>query len=1023
MDTWLITITLLLGALGLFYIFLMWNYGKWHKRGVPEAKTYPVGGSFPSAITQKRHIIYDIDEIYTEYKNSNRFVGVYQCRSPQLLIVDPELVHKIYVNDFKSFHDNEFSDFVDDKSDLILANNPFSLKGDKWKERRLEVVPGMTPNRIKNAYPVTLDVCKRLTQYIKEKSAKAGKNGLDTHELCLRYTSEVVTDCVLGIKAESLTDKPTPILDMIKGLFGQNSMFLIYQILVGFLPSLKHFYKAKVFPDKSREFFFHLMQQSIDMRRQQGSVGERGDFLNYLLQLQDKKGLNTNEMASHIMTFITDGFITTASVVAHCLLELARNQQTQGKLRQEILENLDSEGILTFEKLSELPYLDACFHESLRIFPPLAFTTKLCTEPIELVNKNGQILKMKNNDVVMISHYSLYHDSNNFEDPEKFKPERFLPENGGTKKYRDEGKFIGFGDGPRICLGMRFALTQGKAAIVELVRNFNIKPNPKTRSDNLLDKTEFISRIEGGVWLDFEPRIYLLLIKIIKMDTWLITITLFLGALSLFYIFLMWNYGKWRKRGVAEAKTYPVAGSFPSAITQKRHIIYDIDDIYREYKNSDRFVGVYQSRSPQLLILDPELVHKIHVNDFKSFHDNEFSDFIDEKSDLILANNPFALKGDKWKERRLEIVPGMTPNRIKNAYPVTLDVCKRLTQYIKEKSAKAGKNGLDTHELCLRYTSEVVTDCVLGIKAESLTDKPTHILDMIKGLFGQNSMFLIYQILVGLLPSLKYFYKVKIFPDKSRKFFFHLMQQSIDMRRQQGSVEERGDFLNYLLQLQDKKGLNTNEMASHIMTFLTDGFITTASVVAHCLLELARNQQAQEKLRQEILENLDSEGILTFEKLSELPYLDACFHESLRIFSPLPFITKLCTEPIELVNKNGQILKMKKNDVVMISHYSLYHDPNNFEDPETFKPERFLPENGGVKKYRDEGKFIGFGDGPRICLGMRFALTQGKAAIVELVRNFNIKLNPKTRSDNLLDKNEFITRIEGGVWLEYEPRS
>lgn len=112
------------------------------------------------------------------------------------------------------------------------------------------------------------------------------------------------------------------------------------------------------------------------------------------------------------------------------------------------------------------------------------------------------------------------------------------------------------------------------------------------------------------------------------MDTWLITLTLILGIFGLLYAFLMWNYGKWLKRGIPEAKSYPVAGSFPSAITQKRHIIYDIDDIYKEYRDTNRFVGVYQSRSPQLLILDPELVHKIHVSDFKSFHDNEFSDFV-----------------------------------------------------------------------------------------------------------------------------------------------------------------------------------------------------------------------------------------------------------------------------------------------------------------------------------------------------------------------------------------------------------
>lgn len=136
----------------------------------------------------------------------------------------------------------------------------------------------------------------------------------------------------------------------------------------------------------------------------------------------------------------------------------------------------------------------------------------------------------------------------------------------------------------------------------------------------------------------------------------------------------------------------------------------------------------------------------------------------------------------------------------------------------------------------------------MGIKAESLTDKPTPILDMIKSLFDQTFIFLAYQVAVGLVPSLKYFYKMRIFPENSRKFFFHLMQQTIDMKRQQGNGDERVDFLNYLLKLQDKKGLSTNEMASHVMTFLTDGFITTASVIAHCFLGVSRNKKLRKFL-------------------------------------------------------------------------------------------------------------------------------------------------------------------------------
>ncbi|XP_075154537.1 putative cytochrome P450 28d1 isoform X3 [Haematobia irritans] len=365
------------------------------------------------------------------------------------------------------------------------------------------------------------------------------------------------------------------------------------------------------------------------------------------------------------------------------------------------------------------------------------------------------------------------------------------------------------------------------------------------------------------------------------MDTWLLTGTLILGFLGLFYVYLVSAYGGWKKKGVPEAKSYPGVGTFPAMFTQSRHFIYDFDDIYRKYRDSTKYVGVYSGRAPQLMIIDPELVHKIYVNDFNSFHDNEFGEYVDEKSDLISANNPFFLKGEVWKERRTEIIPGMTPNRIKSAYPVTLDICKRLSEYIKRKLEPPPKDGLE-------------------------------------------------------------------------------------------------------------------------------------------MFQLARNQDVQEKLREEILNNTNEDGFVTFESLSEMPYLNACFNEAVRMFPPFVMNTKLCTRPYEFVNSDGQTYKMQKGEVVLLPHYCFHHDERYYEDPEEFKPERFLAENKSIKDHRDKGLYLGFGDGPRICMGMRFALTQGKAAIVELIRNFHLKLNPKTRKDIMFEKKEFMVRLDGGIWLDFE---
>lgn len=91
--------------------------------------------------------------------------------------------------------------------------------------------------------------------------------------------------------------------------------------------------------------------------------------------------------------------------------------------------------------------------------------------------------------------------------------------------------------------------------------------------------------------------------------------------------------------------------------------------------------------------------------------------------------------------------------------------------------------------------------------------------------------------------------------------------------------------------------------------------------------------------------------------------------ETLRIFPPLLAARKVVTVEHQFVNKNGVSVKVYPDDVVIVPVNAIQHDPQYYEDPEAFKPERFLEVNGGSKKYRDQGIYFGFGDGPRICPG------------------------------------------------------
>jgi len=106
--------------------------------------------------------------------------------------------------------------------------------------------------------------------------------------------------------------------------------------------------------------------------------------------------------------------------------------------------------------------------------------------------------------------------------------------------------------------------------------------------------------------------------------------------------------------------------------------------ILRQYKHKYDAVGIFGSRSPQLLVVNPELARRVFVSNFKNFHDNEIAKNIDEKTDFIFANNPFSLTGEKWKNRRADVTPGLTMGRVRqciqvNTYRYYINVCKSFT--------------------------------------------------------------------------------------------------------------------------------------------------------------------------------------------------------------------------------------------------------------------------------------------------------------------------------------------------------
>jgi len=119
---------------------------------------------------------------------------------------------------------------------------------------------------------------------------------------------------------------------------------------------------------------------------------------------------------------------------------------------------------------------------------------------------------------------------------------------------------------------------------------------------------------------------------------------------------------------------------------------------------------------------------------------------------------------------------------------------------------------------------------------------------------------------------------------------------------------------------------------------------------------------------------------VTFEKLKEMPYLDAFIKETMRMYPPAYGFARTVLEPFELAGH-----EFKEKEIVIISTYATHHRADLYPEPEVFRPERFL---GGEP---DRYAYLPFGAGPRICLGNMFAMMEAAIILSTMIQNVKLQ--------------------------------
>lgn len=502
------------------------------------------------------------------------------------------------------------------------------------------------------------------------------------------------------------------------------------------------------------------------------------------------------------------------------------------------------------------------------------------------------------------------------------------------------------------------------------------------------------------------------------------------------------NFNYWKKKGVPYIKPTLFSGNSGPLLLGKVSDTDHNENLYNQLKGH-RFGGSWMFLNPALIVRDPEILKLITIKDFDYFINRNM--VVDEKVDPIFAKNLLSIRDQKWRDMRNLLSPTFTSAKMRNMFHL-VDACgQQMTHYIDNQiKNQMEQNYPDKDVLSLEikaffslFTNDVIATSAFGVEVNSLKNPNNEFYLNGKEITDFTGRKFFISIIRFLMPYVTKKLNIQLFREEVSQFFRDLVAGTMKIREEKNII--RHDMIHLMMQARKEileaaenpdngvkrklLELSDDDITAQVVLFLLAGFETTSTFLSFTAYELAVNKDVQTRLQEEIDSVIAEEGNrLTYDGVvHKMKYLDMVVSESLRKWPPLSAMdrgvsNKYVIPPME--DEPG--VTLEKGDVIIIPIQGLHHDPEHFPNPDKFDPERFSPEN---KHQIKPLTYLPFGSGSRNCIGMRFALMEGKLCLVHLLRKYTIEVVPNTQIPLKLKKSSFSKTAENGIWVGLKPRS
>nr|GMC51801.1 cytochrome P450 83B1-like [Ipomoea batatas] len=360
----------------------------------------------------------------------------------------------------------------------------------------------------------------------------------------------------------------------------------------------------------------------------------------------------------------------------------------------------------------------------------------------------------------------------------------------------------------------------------------------------------------------------------------------------------------------------------------------------------------------------------------------------------------FSPYGEYWREmKKISVLHLFSLKRVKQFQPIREDEVSLMIDRISKLALSYQQ--IDLSEIAMSLTSTITCRSAFGLRydEEGQEQRRFHkLMNEAQAMFPGGSLLAdffpsfgwIIDKLTGKVARLETVFK------GLDSFYQELIDKHLHPNRPK-SMD--GDIIDILLGLMEENSSLVKLTWDHIKAVLMNVFIggteTSAVVIIWAMTALMKDRRVMDKVQQEIRELIGEKGKVDEDDIKQLSYFRAVIKETLRLYPPVPLLLNR-----EIISKcTIEEYEIKPKTIVIINAWAIARDPEHWEDPEEFYPERFLDCNIDYKGQNFE--FIPFGAGRRMCPGMTLGLVVAELALANLLYSFDWELPSGMKKEDI----------------------